>query len=268
MKLKYCGYAYSLFERVLGEGQYVGETVYPSSRLFAQFHAPQTNLMKKDIVHEIKRNDSRIRVIFATSALGMGVDAPCITHVIHIRPPSNIESYMQEIGRAGRNGLQAWATLYYNNSDVSGNKKNVCDEMKAYCKSNVTCLRKIILQYLGFTQKRYQKQCCCLCDGSFKGTYERLPHVAREKVRILPHENRAILKELIGIELAIQDEEMDCRYGTLLPTETDLDKIIDCIGAIKTESDLLEHHGIWNEICSSHVFQLISEYAPLKDCDK
>ena len=69
------------------------ETNDPAARLFAQFHAPQTNEMKS-IISEIKKQNSRVRVIFATSALGMGVDAPDIRHVIHITPLSSIESYV------------------------------------------------------------------------------------------------------------------------------------------------------------------------------
>jgi hypothetical protein len=76
MKLKSVLYAFGLFERVLKEKQYVGETNDPAARLFAQFHALQTNEMKKSIISEITKRNSRIRVIFATSALGMGVDAP------------------------------------------------------------------------------------------------------------------------------------------------------------------------------------------------
>ena len=106
LKLKYCGYAYNLFERVLGDKQFVGETRDPVGRLFAQFHAPQTTPMKKAISGEMRKTDSRIRVLFATSALGMGVDArSSVEHVIHITPPSNIESYLQEVGRAGRTGV-------------------------------------------------------------------------------------------------------------------------------------------------------------------
>ena len=88
----------------------------------------------------------------------MGVDAPYITHVIHIRPPSNIETYMQEIGRAGRKGDQSHATLYFNKSDVSPDKKNISEEMKTYCQSDSSCLRKILIGYLGFTPK-IQKSC-------------------------------------------------------------------------------------------------------------
>jgi ATP-dependent DNA helicase RecQ len=99
MKLKYCGFAYRLFEEIIGEDQYVGKNAQPRCRLFAQFHSPQTDHMKAEILEEIKNETSNIRVIFATSALGMGVDAPGITRVIHIGPPSTLESYLQEIGR-------------------------------------------------------------------------------------------------------------------------------------------------------------------------
>ena len=53
--------------------------------------------MKKSIISEIKEENSRIRVLFATSALGMGVNAPYVEHIIHISPPSNLESYMAPI---------------------------------------------------------------------------------------------------------------------------------------------------------------------------
>jgi len=69
--------------------------------------------MKKESIQEIKKYDSRERVLFATSALGMGVVTPYVTNTIHISPPGTIEAYMQEIGRAGPMvGIQAKAALY------------------------------------------------------------------------------------------------------------------------------------------------------------
>ena len=90
LKLKNCGYAYGSFERILGDKQYVGETSEPPARLFAQFHAPQTSRIKKDILSGIKNENSRMRVLFATSALGMGVHAPYVVNIIHITPPWSI----------------------------------------------------------------------------------------------------------------------------------------------------------------------------------
>ena len=71
------------------------------SRLFGLFHALATKEMKEDILSELKAPKSRLRVIFATTALGMGVDAPNIENIIHISPLANLESYVQEIGKAG-----------------------------------------------------------------------------------------------------------------------------------------------------------------------
>ena len=68
--------------------------------------------MKSEIFEEIKNETSNICVIFATSALEMGVDAPGITRVIHIRASPTLESYLQEIGRARRRGQEATADLF------------------------------------------------------------------------------------------------------------------------------------------------------------
>lgn len=56
-------------------------------------------------------------------------------------------AYVQEIGRAGRDGELAEATLYYNNSDISTNT-HVNDDMRQYCRL-VTCRRQFILQHFG-----------------------------------------------------------------------------------------------------------------------
>jgi len=94
------------------DNEFVGKTKDPAARLFAQFHAPQTKRMKKSIISEIKKKNARIRVLFATSALRLGVNAPHVEHIIHVTPPSNIESYVQETGRAERTGIPSRATLY------------------------------------------------------------------------------------------------------------------------------------------------------------
>ncbi|XP_057299493.1 uncharacterized protein LOC130630113 [Hydractinia symbiolongicarpus] len=162
MKLKYCGLAFNLFERILSTFQYVGFEKTPSSRLFCQYHAPQTKAMKQIIIKEISKKNSRIRVIFATTALGMGVTIPHVENVYHITPPSNLEAYVQEIGRAGRSEQPATAILFYNNSDVSANKTNVDKNMKLYCQTS-TCLREHIQKHFAFKHE-LQEKCCSICE--------------------------------------------------------------------------------------------------------
>ena len=58
-------------------------------------------------------------VIVATISFGMGIDKSDIRHVINYGTPTDIETYYQEIGRAGRDGIMSKATIYYKDSDFS-----------------------------------------------------------------------------------------------------------------------------------------------------
>ena len=57
--------------------------------------------------------DGTIRVVFATNALGMGVHFSGVNTVIHYGAPNSLDDYLQESGRAGRNGEQATSTIYW-----------------------------------------------------------------------------------------------------------------------------------------------------------
>ena len=81
----------------------------------AAYHAGVTPIERFWIQNQFMNNE--LQVICATSAFGMGIDKNDIRYVIHYHLPSNLENYLQEIGRAGRDGKQSLAVLLYANGD-------------------------------------------------------------------------------------------------------------------------------------------------------
>ncbi|WAR08483.1 RECQ1-like protein [Mya arenaria] len=167
--LEALGYCYQYVSHDLKEKQYTGEAI-PENRIFAQYHTDYTQDMKRHIVNELTKETPKLRLVMATVALGMGLNAPSVTRIIHCRPPTTLEEYLQEMGRAGRKGQQAEAILYYNNSDISKSRKGMSQSMISYCKNEQTCLRLQLVQHFGFNHVVYSGEsikCCSNCKRVF-----------------------------------------------------------------------------------------------------
>ncbi len=89
----------------------------------AAYHAGLTMPIRK--YHQEKWQDDEIDVMVATTAFGMGIDKQNVSYVIHYDLPESIEAYVQEVGRAGRNGAKAYGVLLYNQKDIQRLRRSV-----------------------------------------------------------------------------------------------------------------------------------------------
>ncbi|CAG2246678.1 unnamed protein product [Mytilus edulis] len=120
-------------------------------------------LRNKILVDDMADVNGNISLLFATEAYGMGADAPNIRRIIHYGPPTSVETYMQEIGRAGRDGLQSEAVLYFNNNDLGGNTP-VREEVKQFCRLK-SCRRQFLCKHFDWecVALLIKHNCCDIC---------------------------------------------------------------------------------------------------------
>ncbi|MBE0364483.1 ATP-dependent DNA helicase RecQ [Pseudoalteromonas ulvae UL12] len=138
----------------------------------AAYHAGLENTQRSFVQTAFAKDD--IQIVVATVAFGMGINKPNVRFVIHYDIPKNIESYYQETGRAGRDGLAAEAIMYFDPADIPRVKRffeDIEDEqrrkveqqrfnaMASFAEAQ-TCRRKILLNYFS----EYQREVCGNCD--------------------------------------------------------------------------------------------------------
>lgn len=158
---KQCALLYSTFKDSLGNCFFAKEQPNPKERLMEMFHAGTPVSVKKHILSNIAEVGGHIRVIACTVAFGMGVNCKEVYRVIHFGPSRNIECYVQECGRAGRDGVRSTCLLLHNG--LLG--AHCSDDIKEYVSNNTECRRNFIYKHFpgNFQPSVFGCQCCDIC---------------------------------------------------------------------------------------------------------
>ena len=188
-----CGELYSMFVQELDD-TFCG--------MFAMYHSKTPDDIQKIVLESLIDPHGKIRVVFATSALGMGVNLPNVRHIIHYGIPHDVEDYLQEVGRGGRDGGMFTATVIYRSYDLAN-----CDPaMRKFVQNpNNECRRNILMEY--FNEKVVNlanpMECCDICDASSGIIMQDasatgvLSSPSNKLIRFVDEEDQKLLREVL-----------------------------------------------------------------------
>ena len=155
--VRQCGMLYATIKALLGKDMFIEDD--SENVLVEMMHSCTPVANKQNILESFQSENGTIHLLIATIAFGMGIDCQGVHRVIHFGPSKNVESYVQETGRAGRDGHQSIAYVLYHGVMMN----HIDAHMKSFIKTE-ECRRKTLLNHFE-SVSMYPEQLHLCCDN-------------------------------------------------------------------------------------------------------
>ena len=168
--IKVTSLLYSFFMSELGDDMYIDNSGDPKKRTVEMFHSRIDDLNRDHILESMGETNGSVRVLIATIAYGMGIDCKNVKTVLHYGPSYNLETYLQESGRAGRSNYEMCKSVVLYSSLMM---KHCSEEIKSYVRESSSCRRKILLKNFDVDLEKLPliepvHNCCDFCKKNCK----------------------------------------------------------------------------------------------------
>ncbi|XP_068724074.1 ATP-dependent helicase wrn-1-like [Montipora capricornis] len=275
--IRQCGLLYATIKALLGEYILIGND--SKHVLVEMLHSCTPEANKHYILESFQSDNGTIRLLIATIGFGMGVDCRGVHRVIHFGPSKNVESYVQETGRAGRDGHQSVAYVLYHGFMLN----HIDAHMKSFIKTE-ECRRKTLLNHFE-SVSLYPEQphlCCdncaaqCKCGMPHSDNITKYPVTAykgtlptskeREVLQLqkkvvednLIRYHKSIIRQLVGTAANGNVKTLTNLQFMLGFSQYQISQVLDNLHRIFSTADVCNLVEIWDRRHTQRILSIVS----------
>jgi superfamily II DNA helicase RecQ len=251
---------YAIFRKRMGESEH-----------YEMFHS-KTVESKKEYIRSDMTKDGKIRILICTNSAGMGVNFYKVCNIIHYGLPREMDTFVQQMGRAGRDGEYAHELIVY--KFHKGQLKRVEEELVQLAK-DTKCRREILCSSYGckLDQVVPMHMCCDICEKSCKCDDLNCPnthpaHLFELKEDQVDHmcrdvnsADRVLLKQkLDALQFKLSNFSTVVKSELIHGLSVDvIDYVVQHVENIFTPEDIMKNCAVWSYDVASQISNVINE---------